>query len=34
VRENAVAAGGKIIVGTSKTHKMRSVPFQPFLPLK
>jgi integrase len=31
VRENAVAVGGKIIVGTPKTHKVRSVPFPRFL---
>jgi len=31
VRENAVSVGGKIIVGTPKTHKVRSVPFPAFL---
>jgi integrase len=31
VRENAVAVGGKIIVGTPKSHKVRSVPFPAFL---
>jgi integrase len=31
VRENAVAVGGKIIVGSPKSHKARSVPFPAFL---
>ncbi|WP_258060468.1 site-specific integrase [Rathayibacter sp. AY1A3] len=31
VTENAVNVGGKIIVGTPKTHEARSVPFPPFL---
>jgi integrase len=31
VRENAVAVGGKIIVGTPKSHAVRSVPFPAFL---
>jgi integrase len=31
VRENAVAVGGEIIVGTPKSHKVRSVPFPAFL---
>ena len=31
VRENAVAVGGKIIVGTPKTHKVRSVAYPTFL---
>ncbi|HEV7949341.1 MAG TPA: tyrosine-type recombinase/integrase [Glaciihabitans sp.] len=31
VRENAVAVGSRIIVGTPKSHKVRSVPFPAFL---
>lgn len=31
VRENAVSVGGRIIVGTPKSHEARSVPFPPFL---
>ena len=31
VRENAVKVGGKIIVGTPKSHEARTVPFPPFL---
>jgi integrase len=31
VRENAVNVGGQIIVGTPKTHKVRSVPFPSFM---
>lgn len=31
VTENAVAVGGKIIVGTPKTHRGRSVPYPAFL---
>jgi integrase len=31
VTENAVSVGGKIIVGTPKTHTARSVPYPPFL---
>lgn len=31
VNENAVNVGGKIIVGTPKSHKVRSVPFPAFL---
>lgn len=27
IRENAVAVGGRIIVGTPKTHETRSVPY-------
>jgi integrase len=31
VRENAVRVGGKILIGTPKSHEARTVPFPPFL---
>ncbi|TFD24215.1 site-specific integrase [Cryobacterium sp. TMS1-13-1] len=31
VRENAVRVGGKILLGTPKSHEARTVPFPPFL---
>jgi integrase len=31
VEENAVSVGGRIVVGTPKTHERRSVPYPPFL---
>ena len=31
MRENAVRVGGKILIGTPKSHEARTVPFPPFL---